>query len=200
MEMGYYYAYSTHMKQDYTYFEIPPDTGRLDDATYETAARLLGRPCLDILFIIERKLVLVNRTVLPMKGVWVSGGRIVWSDFKSPLQYAATTAKRQFNIEVTHETMHLLTPRFVCFKERPYPEILTWVAIDITPALFQTVSLNTSEQDGFVTFHTRAELITYLQKNNTNKVQASLVTDLYDELIERNLISESTEESIPVLP
>jgi hypothetical protein len=173
----------------YSYFETTPETGFLDSDSYEKAARLLGRPCLDIFLIVEGKLVLAERSQEPIKGVWTTGGRIIWNDFKNPVQYAFLTAQKQFGINVTDTACaHILKPRFVCFKKRPYPEILTWVAITITPKLFATIKLNTDEQNELLIFTSRNQLIAHLQETYLSDEHSALMTDLYDELLALHLL------------
>jgi len=176
------------MEKNYSYFETDPEVSRLGDECYDDAARIIGRPCLDVLLLLDRKLVLVHRSVEPMKGLWLSGGRIIWHEFKNPKQYATLTAEKHFGIKTNPEHAHILKQRFVCFSRRPYPETLTWVTLPITQKLFDEIKLDTAEQSSIFVFKSRNKLALQLSVEGASNVHSSLILDLYDELKELNLI------------
>ena len=177
------------MKQkNLTYFEEKPAQGYLNDLYYDTCARIVGRPCLDVALIIDNGLMLVERSVEPLKGLYMAGGRIYWEKFTSILQYASLTMQEHFGIVVEMEPMTLLEPRFACFAARPYPEVSFFVVAEITTAQFKEISLSLTEQTGMHIFKTETELTKHLEEIKASKTHAQILLDLWEELRSKNLV------------
>lgn len=174
--------------KSFTYFEQKPADIHLDDATYEKCSLGMGRPCLDVGFIVDKKLVLVERSVEPGQGLWMAGGRIKWGKFENVYQYAGLTAKEHFGIDTIPEYMTLLHPRFICFKNRPYPEIILWVLIKLETVVFEQISLDTTEQKRLLTFATQKQLSDHLLHIKTSPEHCAIFLDLWDELTVRKLL------------
>ncbi len=177
------------MKQGkYTYFETQPEGGYLDDVTYKKSSLVIGRPCLDVACIVDKRLVVVERSVPPMEGIWLVGGRIKWELFKDVYEYAAIIAKEHFTIDTEKNKMTLLAPRFVCFEERPYPELLLWVIINIKKKEFKNIKLNLNEQNRILTFGSKKELKVYMKNACLSTLHTSIFLDLWDELTVRKIL------------
>ena len=173
---------------NFTYFEETPSRGHLDEMCYDTCARIVGRPCLDVALIVENQLVLVERSVKPMHGPYMAGGRIYWEKFRSVLQYASFTIQEHFGIEVNTDTMTLLEPRFVCFTARPYPEVCFWVVANITAPQFKDISLSLKEQNSTHLFKTKTKLMKHLELINASKTHVQILSDLWEELRNKDII------------
>jgi hypothetical protein len=176
------------MKQ-YVYFEAKPKGGHLDDACYEACSLTVGRPCVDVALLLKKKLILVKRSVPPGKGMWMAGGRIRWESFECLPQYASLTALEQFGIEVTTESMTMLTPRFICLEERPYPEVLLWVVSEISQSQFERINLYDAEIGTMLIFENKSEIETYIISNSIPTCHASIFLDLWDELQDLELVN-----------
>jgi len=175
--------------KSHTYFSAKPESKLLDEKTYSACALNLGRICFDVFLVYEKSLIFVRRTKKPCEGIWGAGGRIFWEKFENPLQYATYSIKKHFGIEVSGTPITILKPRFLCFKERPYPEVSIWAAAKITEKQFKNITLETEEQDRILVFETRETLEQHLANLSASLEQGQAMLDLWEELEELGLLN-----------
>lgn len=176
-------------KKSYSYFETKPEGGLLDKKAYQRSSLVLGRSCLDVCLLVNRQLILVERSVPPARYLWMTGGRIVWNKFVDVYQYAALTASEHFGITTETKKMTLLNPRFICLSERPYPEVVLWVAITISKKTYSKIKLDTTEQNKILKFSKKQELRKYIRTMRIDTLHGQIFLDLWDDLKSRMLLN-----------
>jgi len=175
-------------KKNFVYFEEKPVGGQLPSKCYHESACIIGRPCLDVALIVNNELVLVERSVIPAKGLWLAGGRIHWDKFENFFQYAALTVHEHFGIKVSQKNMTLLHPRSICLSKRPYPEVLLWVITTISPKTFKKIRLSKIEQNSVVLIRNKNDLTKHFRVHNISKKHRDVFYDLWSELIKKKII------------
>lgn len=177
------------MTEKFHYFETAPQGGRFDEGTYDEACRAMGRCCLDVAGYIGRSLVLLNRKVKPYPGPWLSGGRIVWDDFKGPRDYAVRRIKSELGLpHLEARTFWGLSPRFFCTEERPYPEMAYWGLVELTETEVADARPDPSKYNKLHRIASWTQLEEILNERRVGGNQRRALLELWEELRVLNLV------------